>query len=401
MQERFNKIFIGQTAEVTHKITEKDIEAFVNLTGDDNRIHIDKDFAKKTAFQKPVAHGMLSASFISTIIGTKIPGDGALWYSQTLEFLTPVRVNDIITVKAEVLSKNERLNSIELRTDIYNQNKQLVIKGTANVKIVEDQIQDLDNSSASIQNVDYKPVALVVGATGGIGASVSKKLIDEGYDMVLLYHSNETKVNEILEYAEKSGRKAIKIKTNITNKDSINEAIEKLERFFDRIDVFVNCATSKIPNIKIGNLCLDDIKEQLSINIDANFYFLKKILPTMKKTKSGRIIFLTTQYTDGTPPPELMPYVIAKQALNGMAKSLAVELAMNGITVNLVSPGMTQTELISEIPEKAKLITAAKAPLKRLAFPEEIASAIVFLASKEAAYITGETIRINGGQIML
>ncbi len=401
MQERFNKIFIGQTAEVTHKITEKDIEAFVNLTGDDNRIHIDKDFAKKTAFQKPVAHGMLSASFISTIIGTKIPGDGALWYSQTLEFLTPVRVNDIITVKAEVLSKNERLNSIELRTDIYNQNKQLVIKGTANVKIVEDQIQDLDNSSASIQNIDYKPVALVVGATGGIGASVSKKLIDEGYDMVLLYHSNETKVNEILEYAEKSGRKAIKIKTNITNKDSINEAIEKLERFFDRIDVFVNCATSKIPNIKIGNLCLDDIKEQLSINIDANFYFLKKILPTMKKTKSGRIIFLTTQYTDGTPPPELMPYVIAKQALNGMAKSLAVELAMNGITVNLVSPGMTQTELISEIPEKAKLITAAKAPLKRLAFPEEIASAIVFLASKEAAYITGETIRINGGQIML
>jgi 3-oxoacyl-[acyl-carrier protein] reductase len=96
-----------------------------------------------------------------------------------------------------------------------------------------------------------------------------------------------------------------------------------------------------------------------------------------------------------------MAYVIAKQALNGMAKSLAVELATHGITVNLVSPGMTQTELISEIPEKAKLMTAAKAPLKRLAMPDEVASAVVYLASKEAAYITGETIRINGGQIML
>ena len=137
------------------------------------------------------------------------------------------------------------------------------------------------------------------------------------------------------------------------------------------------------------------------MNIEANFFFLKAILPAMRKTKSGRIIFLTTQYTEGTPPANVMPYVAAKQALNGMAKSLSVELAAYGITVNLVSPGMTQTELISELPEKVKLLTAAKAPLKRLANPDEVASAIIYLASKEAAYITGETIRINGGQIML
>jgi len=399
MQERFNKIVIGQKAEFTHKITERDIEAFVNLTGDDNRIHIDKDFAKKTTFQKPVAHGMLSASFISTIIGTKIPGDGALWYSQTLEFLIPARVNDVITVKAEVLSKNERLNSIELKTDVYNQNKQLVIKGIANVKIVEDQVDETDNTQDAI--IKFRPVAIVVGSTGGIGTSVSKKLIEKGYDIALFYYSNENKVDEIIEYAIKFGSKVIKVKTNITQKDSIEAGIEKVQRFFDRIDVFVNCATSKIPNIKVLNLELEDIKEQFSINIEANFFFVKAILPVMQKIKSGRIIFLTTQYTEGTPPSDVMPYVIAKQALNGMAKSLAVELAMYGITVNLVSPGMTQTELISEIPEKAKLMTAAKAPLKRLAMPDEVASAVIYLASKEAAYITGETIRINGGQIML
>ena len=123
MKERFNKIIIGQEDEISHKITEKDIEAFVNLNSDDNRIHIDEDFAKKTTFQKPLAHGMLSASFISTLIGTKMPGDGALWYSQSLEFLLPVRVNDVPTVKAVVLSKNERTNSIELKIDVYNQNK--------------------------------------------------------------------------------------------------------------------------------------------------------------------------------------------------------------------------------------------------------------------------------------
>jgi 3-oxoacyl-[acyl-carrier protein] reductase len=399
MNKRFNKIIIGQKAEFSHKITERDIEAFVNLTGDDNRIHIDKDFAKKTTFEKPVAHGMLSASFISTIIGTKIPGDGALWYSQTLEFLIPVRVNDEITVKAEVLSKNERLNSIELKTDVYNQNKQLVIKGIANVKIIEDQVDDKEDIEDTISN--FKPVAIIIGSTGGIGTAVSKKLIEKGYDIALFYHSNEIKVDEIIEYSKKYGSKVIKVKTDIKQIGSIEDGIDKVNRFFDRIDVFVNCATSKIPNIKVLNLELNDIKEQFSMNIESNFFFIKKILPLMQKTKSGRIIFLTTQYTEGTPPSDVMAYVIAKQALNGMAKSLAVELATHGITVNLVSPGMTQTELISEIPEKAKLMTAAKAPLKRLAMPDEVASAVIYLASKEAAYITGETIRINGGQIML
>jgi 3-oxoacyl-[acyl-carrier protein] reductase len=399
MNKRFNKIIIGQKAEFSHKITERDIEAFVNLTGDDNRIHVDKDFAKKTTFEKPVAHGMLSASFISTIIGTKIPGDGALWYSQTLEFLIPVRVNDEITVKAEVLSKNERLNSIELKTDVYNQNKQLVIKGIANVKIIEDQVDDKVDMEDTISN--FKPVAIIIGSTGGIGTAVSKKLIEKGYDIALFYHSNEIKVDEIIEYSKKYGSKVIKVKTDIKQNGSIEDGIDKVNRFFDRIDVFVNCATSKIPNIKVLNLELNDIKEQFSMNVESNFFFIKKILPVMQKTKSGRIIFLTTQYTEGTPPSDVMAYVIAKQALNGMAKSLAVELATHGITVNLVSPGMTQTELISEIPEKAKLMTAAKAPLKRLAMPDEVASAVVYLASKEAAYITGETIRINGGQIML
>ena len=248
---------------------------------------------------------------------------------------------------------------------------------------------------------NFKPVAIIIGSTGGIGTAVSKKLIEKGYDVALFYHSNEIKVDEIIEYSKKYGSKVIKVKTDIKQNGSIEDGIDKVNRFFDRIDVFVNCATSKIPNIKVLNLELNDIKEQFSMNIESNFFFIKKILPVMQKTKSGRIIFLTTQYTEGTPPSDVMAYVIAKQALNGMAKSLAVELATHGITVNLVSPGMTQTELISEIPEKAKLMTAAKAPLKRLAMPDEVASAVIYLASKEAAYITGETIRINGGQIML
>ncbi len=120
---RYSEIQIGDRAEISHEITQEDIARFVDLTGDDNKIHIDNSYASKTVFKRPVAHGMLSASFISTIIGTKIPGDGALWFSQSLEFLMPVRVGDVIKVIAQVRSKDDRSNSIELQTDIFNQNK--------------------------------------------------------------------------------------------------------------------------------------------------------------------------------------------------------------------------------------------------------------------------------------
>jgi 3-oxoacyl-[acyl-carrier protein] reductase len=88
---RFDEIKVGDIAELDHTVTQKDIERFVELTGDDNRLHNDAGYAAKTSFKKPVVHGMLVASFISTVIGTKLPGDGALWFAQNLEFLLPVR----------------------------------------------------------------------------------------------------------------------------------------------------------------------------------------------------------------------------------------------------------------------------------------------------------------------
>jgi 3-oxoacyl-[acyl-carrier protein] reductase len=97
----------------------------------------------------------------------------------------------------------------------------------------------------------------------------------------------------------------------------------------------------------------------------------------------------------------LMPYVTAKSALNGFSKALAVELAPSGITVNLVSPGMTETDLIADVPQKSRLTTAARTPLRRLARPEDVAGAVAFLASPQARFLTGETIRVNGGQMML
>ena len=110
---KYNDIKIGDKEKLNHVITSEDIEKFVDLTGDDNKLHVDEKYASKTNFKKPVVHGMLGASFISTIIGTKLPGDGALWFSQSLEFLLPVRVGDTLTIFAEVIKKNDKEKIIE------------------------------------------------------------------------------------------------------------------------------------------------------------------------------------------------------------------------------------------------------------------------------------------------
>ena len=191
--KKFDKINVGDKAEIKHKITQDDISKFVDLTGDDNKLHLDEEYAKKTSFKKPVAHGMLSASFVSTIIGTKLPGDGALWYSQNFEFLLPVRVGNIITIKAEVIKKDKRTNSIELTTDIFNQDKEKVTSGLAKVKIIEQIIEKADNQLI----VQKEKVALVVGGTGGIGRATCLQLAKDGFKIAIHYYSNIEEAKEI------------------------------------------------------------------------------------------------------------------------------------------------------------------------------------------------------------
>ncbi len=394
---KFETINIGDVAELSHVITVADIEGFVRLTGDDNRLHVDDEFAAGTEMKKPVVHGMLGASFISTVIGTKLPGDGALWFSQSLEFLLPVRVGDRITVEAEVLNKIPRQRIIEMRTDIFNQDKQKVTGGSARVMVIEQEV-DQETDTASVSS---SPVALVIGASGGIGAGVALRLAREGFGVALNYHSNKEGAESVRAEVEAVGGRAHLFKADVCDKRQVEGMVADVVGRFGGLSVLVNCATPKVPNIKFGDLEWGDIETHWDINIKGAFNLVKAVLPTMTAAKYGRIIHITTQYTEGTPPAEMLHYVTAKSALNGFSKSLAVDLAPKGITVNLVSPGMTDTQLVADVPKKAKLLTAARTPMKRLGKPEDIAAAVSFLAGAGAGFITGETIRVNGGQVML
>jgi 3-oxoacyl-[acyl-carrier protein] reductase len=393
---KYADIKIGDKAEVVHTITDNDISKFVELTGDDNKLHVNKEFASKTEFKKPVVHGMLGASFISTLIGTKLPGDGALWFSQTLEFLKPVRVGDTIKVLAEVISKNDKSNVIELKTDIINQNKQLVTTGISKIKVVNVFEEKIENNRA----IEIDQLALIVGASGGVGKATAIKLANDGFDLILHYNSNESVISEIVKEISKIGRKASVIKADLLNTIESENLINRLLRDHRNLTAYVNCSTLKIPNVKFQDLNWEEMQRHFDINIKSNFFMLKEILSLLESNKYGKVVLLSTLYTE-LYPSELLHYNTAKSALNGFAKTLAMEFASKKININLVSPSMMDTDLISEVPTKSKLLTEAKTPLKRLCTTDDVANAISFLVSNNSNFITGETIRINGGQIMI
>ncbi len=394
---RFDEIKLGEKAEITHFVTQEDLDKFVELTGDDNKLHVDKDYAAKTSFKKPVVHGMLGVSFISTIIGTKLPGDGALWFSQNIEFLLPVRIGDELTIRAEVIKKNEQLQVVELQTDIFNQDKQKVTTGVARIKIIAQETSDKGDTT------DKQPagkVALVVGGTGGIGKAACLELSKEGFDVIIHYNHNEEAARQIKKEIELAGKRAEIVAADIRKEEDIRAIADLVKRKFGFLSVLINCATSKVVSLRFEELNWDDLQNHLDINIRSNFHLIKYCLPLFAERKYGKVILMTTQAVE-TPNGEWIPYITAKTALQGFGKSLAIALASRGIRINMVSAGMTETDLIADIPEKARLVAAAKTPLRRLARPEDVAAGIIFLASEKSDFMTGETLRINGGQVMI
>ncbi|MBP2641965.1 MAG: enoyl-CoA hydratase [Firmicutes bacterium] len=132
----YNEIEIGETASITKSITEADIVNFAGITGDVNPMHVDIDYAQKSMFGERLAHGMLTASFISTVLGTCLPGKDALYLGQEVRFVKPVKIGDTITASAEVVAKEDQKQILTLKTIVTNQRGEIVVDGQARILIM-------------------------------------------------------------------------------------------------------------------------------------------------------------------------------------------------------------------------------------------------------------------------
>lgn len=390
----FDAIQEGDRQSLTKLITEEDVRRFVELTGDINPLHVDTEYARKTAFKDIVVHGMLGASFISSVIGNQLPGPGALWVSQSFDFNLPVRLGDTLTVVCTVLRKHPRDRLLELDTHIENQHGQAVLSGKGKVRLLEAPTGSIAPPQGRLK------VAIVTGASGGIGQAICERLAAGGFSVVVNYRSGTERALALVRKLTDAGSKAIAIQADVTQPADIQALIAATLRQFGGISVLVNAAAPRISPRSLETLRWDDLQQHLDGQLKSAFLMSQACREHLEACGSGRIISLGSQALEGPPVAGWIAYAIGKGTLSTFTRYLAAELGPRGVTVNLVSPGMTNTPFIGNISEKQQLMAARQTPLRRLGEPEDTAAAVAFLASDEAAYITGQNLRVNGGGAM-
>ncbi|EIJ6616269.1 3-oxoacyl-ACP reductase FabG [Vibrio parahaemolyticus] len=238
-------------------------------------------------------------------------------------------------------------------------------------------------------------IALVTGASRGIGRAIAELLVERGAT-VIGTATSESGAAAISEYLGENGKG---LALNVTDVESIEATLKTINDEFGAIDILVNNAGITRDNL-LMRMKDDEWNDIINTNLTPIYRMSKAVLRGMMKKRAGRIINVGSVVgTMGNAGQT--NYAAAKAGVIGFTKSMAREVASRGVTVNTVAPGFIETDMTKALNDDQRAATLANVPTGRLGDPREIASAVVFLASPEAAYITGETLHVNGGMYMV
>ncbi|RIX51860.1 3-oxoacyl-[acyl-carrier-protein] reductase [Paenibacillus nanensis] len=240
--------------------------------------------------------------------------------------------------------------------------------------------------------------ALVTGASRGIGRAIAIALAEAGADVAINYSGSEAAAAETAAAVEALGRRAVLVKANVGKADEFEAMVKDVIDQLGAIDILVNNAGITRDNL-IMRMKEEEFDQVIETNLKGVFNGIKAVTRPMMKQRSGRIINISS-VVGVLGNPGQANYVAAKAGVIGLTKASARELASRGITVNCVAPGFIQTDMTDKLPEDMKASLSAQIPLARLGDAADIANAVRFLASDAAAYMTGQTVHVDGGMYM-
>jgi len=239
--------------------------------------------------------------------------------------------------------------------------------------------------------------ALVTGASGGIGCAIAKKFVEQGAKVII----SGTREERLKELQKEIGEEKCQYLTcNLSDTEEVESLFEKAEELAGGgIDILVCNAGITKDNLAL-RIKNEDFDEVLNVNLRSTFILNRNAIKKMIRRKYGRIINIAS-VVGFTGNPGQANYVASKAGMVGMSKSFAQEIASRGITINCVAPGFIQSAMTDILNDQQKQGILSSIPMQKMGDPNDIASGVVFLASSEASYVTGQTLHINGGMLML
>ncbi|MDF1506620.1 3-oxoacyl-[acyl-carrier-protein] reductase [Robertmurraya sp. DFI.2.37] len=240
--------------------------------------------------------------------------------------------------------------------------------------------------------------AIVTGASRGIGREIALELARQGANVAVNYAGSEKMANDVVAEIKSLGRKAIAVQADVADGDSVSTMMKQVVEQFGTIDILVNNAGITRDNL-LMRMKEEDWDAVIDTNLKGVFLCTKAVTRQMMKQRSGRIINISSIVGVGGNAGQAN-YVAAKAGVIGLTKTTAKELASRGITVNAVAPGFITTDMTDQLNEDVKVEMLKQIPLARLGEPQDIAKVVVFLASEDSRYMTGQTLHVDGGMIM-
>lgn len=238
-------------------------------------------------------------------------------------------------------------------------------------------------------------VALVTGGTRGIGAAITQSLLESGASVAAGYNRGKESAEKFAQQMSDKGGKVSVHQGRVDDVDDCNRVVKEVMDRFGRVDYLINNAGITVDKT-VRKMTVDDWRQVLEVNLSGAFQMTKAVLEHMIERGSGRIVNISSVIGE-TGNIGQANYAASKAGLFGFTKSLALEMAQRGITVNCVAPGFIATEMVSAIPEPVLAKVVEKIPQRRLGQPHEVARVVRFLLEDDSSYITGAVFNINGG----
>jgi len=241
-------------------------------------------------------------------------------------------------------------------------------------------------------------VALILGGSGGIGLEIVRALVNKGIKVCSVYHKNKERAERFIKEFKKD---VFLYPMDLCDNGSVNSAFETILKEHNKMDIVVFSVSSPLKNKQLLNTEWNDFQAHINLQVKGLFNVIQGLKAQIKQGHKTKFIILLTEACIGKPPTGLSDYITAKYGLMGFTKSMAVELAKYNCTVNMISPGMVGTSLLSNFPQKLVEITAESNPLKRIASPKDVSNVVLFLSSDDSDYLNGVNIPVNGGGVLL